>query len=102
MICLWLYVFVGDFKEKRYFFSNRKGNVFGNNNKIVVGSGYWKSIGQDKQIVASESSQVIGMRKTLIFCKGKLSHDTTTQWFMHELRLVGSGATFYPFQVIIE
>ncbi|KAE9619766.1 hypothetical protein Lal_00038109 [Lupinus albus] len=89
----------GDSKEKMYFFSNRKGHVSGNSTKIFVGSGYWKSIGKDKAIVASNSRQVIGMRKTLIYSKGKLSNETRTQWVMHELCLVGSGATSYPFQM---
>ncbi|KAK7267213.1 hypothetical protein RIF29_19878 [Crotalaria pallida] len=90
----------GDSKDKRYFFSNRKeGHVYGNISKIFVGSGYWKSIGKDKQIVSSESRQVIGMKRGLIFSKGKRSNGTRTQWIMHELRLVGSGATSYPFQM---
>ncbi|CAL0321582.1 unnamed protein product [Lupinus luteus] len=89
----------GDSKERRYFFSNRKGHVCGNISKVAIGSGYWKSIGKEKQIVSSESRQVIGMRKTLIFSKGKCSNETRTRWFMHELRLAGSAATFYPFQM---
>ncbi|CAL0299279.1 unnamed protein product [Lupinus luteus] len=88
----------GDSKEKMYFFSNRKGYVCGNSSRIVVGSGYWKSIGKDKAIVASDSRQVIGMRKTLIYSKGKHSNETKTQWVMHELCLVGSGESSYPFQ----
>ncbi|XP_040866857.1 NAC domain-containing protein 68-like isoform X1 [Glycine max] len=80
----------GELRENRYFFSNRSnGNI-----KRPAGSGCWKSVGKEKQIIHSESNQVIGMKETLFFCKG--SHETRTQWVMHELRLVAS----YPCQVI--
>ncbi|KAK7271047.1 hypothetical protein RJT34_26636 [Clitoria ternatea] len=81
----------GDSREKKYFF--RKGIVFGN---INTGSGYWKSIGKEKQIVLSQNNQVIGIRKTLIFCK--LSNGARTRWVMHELRLL----TSYPCQMALE
>ncbi|TKY46305.1 NAC domain-containing protein 83 [Spatholobus suberectus] len=79
-----------DLREKRYFFSNRKDVVCGNINKRPAGSGFWKSVGNEKQIMRSGSNQVIGMRKTMIFCKG--SHEIRTRWVMHELRL----ETSYP------
>ncbi|GAV88789.1 NAM domain-containing protein [Cephalotus follicularis] len=80
----------GYLKEKRYFFSKRKGNENGNKCKRIAGSGYWKPIGNNKQIIASVSKQVLGMRKTLVFYQGKCSHhDTHTQWIMHQYCLVG-------------
>lgn len=93
---IWVIVGVGDSKEKRYFFSH----VYRNVSKRAAGCGYWKSVGKGKQIIASESNQVVGTRKTLVFCEGKCSHETSTQWVMHELRLLGFQTPSYPlFQV---
>ncbi|CAJ1947786.1 unnamed protein product [Sphenostylis stenocarpa] len=78
----------GDLREKRYFFSN-----CGIMNKGDTGSGCWKCVGKEKQIMLCESNKVIGMKKTLVFCKG--SHHTRTRWVMHQLRLV----THYPRQM---
>lgn len=81
----------GDLKEKRYFFSRKWGNDSENRCKRAAGSGYWKPIGKGRQIVASFSNHVIGIKKSLIFCVGKNSNDSTTQWIMDEYHLVGSG-----------
>ncbi|KAK9225415.1 hypothetical protein WN943_010456 [Citrus x changshan-huyou] len=82
----------GDMKEKkRYFFSNiRNESAIANDGKckIAAGSGYWKPVGKNRQILASGTKQVVGIRKTLIFCEGKRGHETKTQWVMHQYHLV--------------
>ncbi|KAJ6959603.1 hypothetical protein D5086_030414 [Populus alba] len=84
----------GNLKEKRYFFSQMKLNDFGTKCKRPAGSGpsgYWKPIGKGKQIVASDSSKVVGTRKTLVFKERKHSIKTRSQWFMHGYCLAGSA-----------
>lgn len=82
----------GDMKEKkRYFFGNiRNENAIANDSKckIAAGSGYWKPVCKNRQILASGTKQVVGIRKTLIFSEGKRSHETKTQWVMHQYHLV--------------
>jgi hypothetical protein len=92
-------------KEKRYFFRTRKRSSVDNSKccKRAAGSGYWKPIGKDKQILASESNQaVLGIRRSLVFCERKRSNGSKTRWVMHEYRLVtlvGSGTHPYSTQV---
>lgn len=85
-------IYLGDMKEKkRYFFSNiRNESAIANDGKckIAAGSGYWKPVGKNRQILASGTKQVVGIRKTLIFCEGKRGHETKTQWVMHQYHLV--------------
>ncbi|KAL1539914.1 NAC domain-containing protein 83-like [Salvia divinorum] len=69
----------GDLKEKRYFFCKRKRN-------LVNKCGYWKSSGRDKQIAASESNNVIGIKKSFVFYQDR---KLKTQWVMQEFSLVG-------------
>ncbi|KAG6400651.1 hypothetical protein SASPL_137492 [Salvia splendens] len=68
-----------DLKEKRYFFCKRKRN-------LVNKCGYWKSSGKDKQIVASGSNNVIGIKKSFVFYQDR---KMKTHWIMQELSLVG-------------
>nr|UBT01642.1 NAC transcription factor 38 [Litchi chinensis] len=81
----------GDVEQERYFFSTREAKYpNGNRSNRATGSGYWKATGLDKQIVTSRGNQVVGMKKTLVFYRGKPPHGTRTDWIMHEYRLVNS------------
>jgi len=71
-------VLVGDLREKRYFFSS-----YGKANNC------WKYVGKEKEIRCCERNEVIGMKKTMVLCKG--TRDTKTRWVMQELRLVTSN-----------
>ena len=47
--------------------------------------GFWKATGRDKSVY--ESTKLIGMRKTLVFYKGRAPNGQKTDWIMHEYRL---------------
>lgn len=84
----------GDLEQERYFFSTREAKYpNGNRSNRATGSGYWKATGIDKQIVTSRGNQVVGMKKTLVFYRGKPPHGSRTDWIMHEYRLVSSQTT---------
>ncbi|OVA17424.1 NAC domain [Macleaya cordata] len=84
----------GDSEQERYFFSTREAKYpNGNRPNRATGSGYWKATGIDKKIVAFRSNQVVGMKKTLVFYRGKPPNGTRTDWIMHEYRLVDIGTT---------
>ncbi|KAL1206174.1 NAC domain-containing protein 41 [Cardamine amara subsp. amara] len=82
----------GDYDSERYFFSTREAKYpNGNRSNRSTGSGYWKATGIDKQI----GNKIIGMKKTLVFYKGKPPNGTRTNWVLHEYRLVGSQQELY-------
>lgn len=95
--------FSGDSKEKRYFFGKRNRNLNNRCNQMIsTGSGHWKGIGKEKQVMASSvtgsnqtATTIIGVRKTLVFFKGKKRPRgfRTQYWIMHEFQLMGSSAT---------
>lgn len=81
----------GDWEEERYFFSRREAKYpNGKRSNRATGSGYWKATGIDKQIVSASGKHVVGLKKTLVFYRGKPPHGSRTDWIMHEYRLHSS------------
>ncbi|KAL8535050.1 hypothetical protein ACS0TY_010898 [Phlomoides rotata] len=78
----------GDGEQERYFFSTREIKYpNGKRSNRATMSGYWKATGLDKQIVSTRSRQIVGMKKTLVFYRGKPPTGSRTDWVMHEYRL---------------
>ena len=50
-------------------------------------AGYWKTIGNDKEIFRGKS--LVGMRTTLVFYEGRAPKGDKTNWVMQEYRLEG-------------
>ncbi|KAI3689943.1 hypothetical protein L2E82_47914 [Cichorium intybus] len=69
-----------------YFFSHKdKKYPTGTRTNRATAAGFWKATGRDKVIYSS--FRRIGMRKTLVFYKGRAPHGQKSDWIMHEYRL---------------
>ncbi|KAL2326298.1 hypothetical protein Fmac_025356 [Flemingia macrophylla] len=53
----------------------------------ATGAGYWKVTGKDKEVYSASSGTLLGMKKTLVFYKGRTHRGEKTKWVMHEYRL---------------
>ncbi|XP_058225012.1 NAC domain-containing protein 7-like [Rhododendron vialii] len=69
-----------------YFFSHKdKKYPTGTRTNRATKAGFWKATGRDKAIYAKHS--LVGMRKTLVFYKGRAPNGQKSDWIMHEYRL---------------
>ncbi|KAK4410744.1 NAC domain-containing protein 83 [Sesamum angolense] len=83
----------GNFDQDKYFFSNKEGNARRNGDRISRGtcSGHWKATGSTKRIICSKRMPIVGIRKSLVFYKGKSPRACRTDWIMHEYFIALSG-----------
>ncbi|CAL9128715.1 NAC domain-containing protein 58-like [Musa acuminata AAA Group] len=71
-----------------YFFSPRERKYpNGYRPNRAAASGYWKATGIDKPVVTSSGNSYIGVKKALVFYKGRPPKGVKTNWIMHEYRL---------------
>ncbi|KFK45025.1 hypothetical protein AALP_AA1G334600 [Arabis alpina] len=75
-----------------YFFSHKdKKYPTGTRTNRATVAGFWKATGRDKIIYSCVRR--IGLRKTLVFYKGRAPHGQKSDWIMHEYRLDDTPAS---------
>ncbi|XP_057767083.1 NAC domain-containing protein 87-like [Salvia miltiorrhiza] len=83
--------------EKEWFFFCQRDRKYptGMRTNRATESGYWKATGKDKEIHRGTNSNcLVGMKKTLVFYKGRAPKGDKTNWVMHEFRLEGTFSTY--------
>ncbi|XP_054789123.1 NAC domain-containing protein 20-like [Prosopis cineraria] len=75
--------------EKEWYFFSLRDRKYptGVRTNRATNTGYWKTTGKDKEIVNTATSELLGMKKTLVFYKGRAPRGEKTSWVMHEYRI---------------
>ncbi|PIA39752.1 hypothetical protein AQUCO_02600305v1 [Aquilegia coerulea] len=73
--------------EKEWYFFSLRDRKYptGLRTNRATNAGYWKTTGKDKEIY--QSGVLVGLKKTLVFYKGRAPKGEKSNWVMHEYRL---------------
>ncbi|KAF8024111.1 hypothetical protein BT93_F1343 [Corymbia citriodora subsp. variegata] len=83
--------------EKEWYFFSLRDRKYptGLRTNRATEAGYWKATGKDREIYSGKTGSLVGMKKTLVFYRGRAPKGEKSNWVMHEFRLDGKFA--YPF-----
>lgn len=87
---------IGSTPQNEWYFFSHKDRKYptGSRTNRATNAGFWKATGRDKCI--RNTFEKIGMRKTLVFYRGRAPHGQKTDWIMHEYRLEDSDDQHDP------
>nr|WLO57473.1 NAC transcription factor 14 [Rheum palmatum] len=86
------------FGEQEWYFFSPRDRKYPNGarpNRAAT-SGYWKATGTDKPVLTSGGTQKVGVKKALVFYRGKPPRGVKTNWIMHEYRQVDNKPNNKP------
>ncbi|CAN6886563.1 hypothetical protein Bca4012_074130 [Brassica carinata] len=86
------------FGEQEWYFFSPRDRKYPNGarpNRAAT-SGYWKATGTDKPVLASDGNQKVGVKKALVFYRGKPPKGIKSDWIMHEYRLIDNKPNNRP------
>ncbi|KAL2536112.1 NAC domain-containing protein 90 [Forsythia ovata] len=77
----------GDSEQWFFFVPSQEREVQGGRPSRTTASGYWKATGSPSYVYSSDS-KVIGVKKSMVFYKGKAPTGRKTKWKMNEYRAI--------------
>lgn len=74
--------------EKEWYFYSSRDRKYptGMRTNRATRAGYWKATGKDRDVICPRTGKLVGMKKTLVFYKGRAPKGLKSNWVMHEYR----------------
>ncbi|KAJ6766283.1 PROTEIN CUP-SHAPED COTYLEDON 2-RELATED [Salix purpurea] len=90
--------------EKEWYFYCPRDRKYRNSARPnrVTGAGFWKATGTDRPICSGDGTRCIGLKKSLVFYRGRAAKGIKTDWMMHEFRLPSLPEPSPPKKLILE
>ncbi|KAG8053701.1 hypothetical protein GUJ93_ZPchr0001g30057 [Zizania palustris] len=87
-----------DFGEAEWYFFSPRDRKYPNGVRPnrAAASGYWKATGTDKPIASA--GEMLGVKKALVFYRGRPPKGAKTSWIMHEYRLADAINSSYSYR----
>ncbi|XP_028083537.1 NAC domain-containing protein 90-like [Camellia sinensis] len=81
----------GDTEQWFFFTPRQEREARGGRPNRTTATGYWKATGSPSYVYSSDNRE-IGVKKTMVFYKGKSPTGKKTKWKMHEYRAIEAEA----------
>ncbi|KAK6119891.1 hypothetical protein DH2020_046365 [Rehmannia glutinosa] len=78
---------LGDTEQWFFFVPRQEKEVRGGRPSRTTDAGYWKATGSPSYVYSSEN-KVLGVKKSMVFYKGKAPTGRKTKWKMNEYRAI--------------
>ncbi|KAF4378926.1 hypothetical protein F8388_022013 [Cannabis sativa] len=79
--------------EKEWYFYSLRDRKYptGLRTNRATEAGYWKATGKDREIYSSKTCSLVGMKKTLVFYRGRAPKGEKSNWKNGASNVTGSG-----------
>ncbi|XP_038894880.1 NAC domain-containing protein 90-like [Benincasa hispida] len=81
----------GDSEQWFFFVARQEREARGGRPTRTTAAGYWKATGSPVYVYSS-ANKIIGLKKTMVFYKGRAPTGTKTKWKKHEYRAIDDYA----------
>ncbi|KAG5553298.1 hypothetical protein RHGRI_011233 [Rhododendron griersonianum] len=83
----------GDAEQCFFFIPRQEREARGGRPNRLTTSGYWKATGSPGYVYSSTNNRVIGMKRTMVFYKGRAPTGMKTEWKMNEYKAIEGEAS---------